>query len=279
MPPAKTVPAKTVPAKTAPAKTAPAKTAPAKTAPAKTAPAKSVPVRTVPAETLIDQSGPAGTKSVTPPPVRASGSKAAARPPFDPARAAAYPVAIGCDEVGRGALCGPVVAAAVWFDPAALPGDLLAALDDSKRVPETVRERLAPLIQAHARVSVAAGSRDLIDRINIRAATLDAMARAVTRLGLVAPVLVDGRDALPGLPGRAVIGGDRLVPQIAAASIVAKVFRDRLMRRLAARHPGYGWERNVGYGTAVHRDGLATLGRSPHHRHTFTRGFANRSFG
>ncbi|MBY0253214.1 MAG: ribonuclease HII, partial [Methylobacterium organophilum] len=110
--------------------------------------------------------------------------------PFDPARAAAYPAAIGCDEVGRGALCGPVVVAAVWFDPTAIPPDLLAALDDSKRVPEPVRERLAPLIRAHARVAVAAGSRALIDRINIRGATLDAMARAVARLGLAAPVLV-----------------------------------------------------------------------------------------
>jgi ribonuclease HII len=99
------------------------------------------------------------------------------------------------------------------------------------------------------------------------------MARAVARLGIAAPVLVDGRDALPGLPGGAVIGGDRLVPQIAAASIVAKVFRDALMRRLAERHPGYGWERNVGYGTALHRAGLTTLGRSPHHRLSFTRGF------
>ncbi|MBE7245120.1 MAG: ribonuclease HII [Actinomycetospora chiangmaiensis] len=192
---------------------------------------------------------------------------------FDPSRATTYPPAIGCDEVGRGALCGPVVVAAVWFDPAAIPPDLLAALDDSKRLPEPERERLAPLIRAEARVAVSAGSRALIDRINIRAATLDAMARAVARLGIAAPVLVDGRDALPGLPGRAVVAGDRLVPQIAAASIVAKVFRDTLMRRLALRHPGYGWERNVGYGTAVHRAGLTSLGRSPHHRLSFTRGF------
>jgi ribonuclease HII len=92
-------------------------------------------------------------------------------------------------------------------------------------------------------------------------------------LGLDAPVLVDGRDALPGLPVEAVIGGDRIVPQIAAASIVAKVLRDGLMRRLATRHPGYGWERNVGYGTALHRAGLTALGRSPHHRLSFTRGF------
>ncbi|GJE50358.1 Ribonuclease HII [Methylobacterium tardum] len=205
-----------------------------------------------------------------------AGKPPATTMPFDPARAAEYPAVIGCDEVGRGALCGPVVVAAVWFDPVALPPDLLAALDDSKRVPEPVRARLAPLIRAHGRVAVAAGSRALIDRINIRAATLDAMARAVARLGLDAPVLVDGRDALPGLPGlpgRAVVGGDRLVPQIAAASIVAKVFRDDLMRRLAERHPGYGWERNVGYGTAIHRVGLTKLGRSPHHRLSFTRGF------
>jgi ribonuclease HII len=199
-------------------------------------------------------------------------ARATARP-FDPSRATTYPPAIGCDEVGRGALCGPVVVAAVWFDPAAIPPDLLAALDDSKRLPEPERERLAPLIRAEARVAVSAGSRALIDRINIRAATLDAMARAVARLGIAAPVLVDGRDALPGLPGRAVVAGDRLVPQIAAASIVAKVFRDTLMRRLALRHPGYGWERNVGYGTAVHRAGLTSLGRTPHHRLSFTRGF------
>ena len=204
------------------------------------------------------------------PPVR---KPAATTLPFDPARATDYPAVIGCDEVGRGALCGPVVVAAVWFDPAAIPPDLLGTLDDSKRVPEPVRMRRAPLIRAHGRVAVAAGSRALIDRINIRAATLDAMGRAVARLGIAAPVLVDGRDALPGLPGRAVIGGDRLVPQIAAASIVAKVLRDDLMRRLAVRRPGYGWERNVGYGTAVHRAGLTKLGRSPHHRLSFTRGF------
>lgn len=194
-------------------------------------------------------------------------------PPFDPSRAATYPAVIGCDEVGRGALSGPVVVAAVWFDPVALPAGLLGALDDSKKLSEPARDRLAPLIRAHGRVALAAGSPALIDRINIRAATLDAMARAVAKLGIDAPVLVDGRDALPGLPGRAVVGGERLVPQIAAASIVAKVCRDAFMRRLAKRHPGYGWERNVGYGTALHRAGLATLGRSPHHRASFTKGF------
>ncbi|MET0369242.1 MAG: ribonuclease HII [Methylobacterium sp.] len=194
-------------------------------------------------------------------------------PPFDPALAARYPIVIGCDEVGRGALSGPVVVAAVWFAPAAIPPDLLSALDDSKKLPEPVRNRLAPLIRRHGRVALAAGSPALIDRINIRAATLDAMARAVTKLGIDAPVYVDGRDALPGFAGKALVGGERLVPQIAAASIVAKVMRDAFMRRLARTHPGYGWERNVGYGTALHRAGLATLGRSAHHRMSFTRGF------
>jgi len=191
--------------------------------------------------------------------------------PFDPALA--YPAAIGCDEVGRGALCGPVMVAAVWFDPARFPPDLLMRLDDSKRLDRAERERLAPLIRRHARVALGAGSRALVDRINVRAATLDAMRRAVLRLGLDAPVLVDGRDRVPGLGAlscRAVIGGDRLVPQIAAASIVAKTVRDDLMRRLALRHPAYAWERNAGYGTAVHRAGLVAQGRSPHHRLSFT---------
>uniref|UniRef100_UPI0035CADC0B ribonuclease HII n=1 Tax=uncultured Methylobacterium sp. TaxID=157278 RepID=UPI0035CADC0B len=194
---------------------------------------------------------------------------------FDPTRAADYPALIGCDEVGRGALCGPVVVAAVWFDPATLPPDLLGRLDDSKRLRPPLREALTPLIRTHAHVAVAAGARALIDRVNVRVATLDAMRRAVLRLALDATVLVDGRDAVPGLsqPCRAVIGGDRLVPQIAAASIVAKTFRDRLMRVLALRHPGYGWEHNVGYGTAVHVAGLAARGRSPHHRLSFTRAY------
>ena len=197
--------------------------------------------------------------------------------PFDPALAATYPAVIGCDEVGRGALCGPVMVAAVWFDPLAFPPDLLARLDDSKRLDRAAREALTPLIRAQARVALAGGSRELIDRINVRAATLDAMRRAVRRLGLGGPVWVDGRDAIPGLdqPCRAVIGGDRLVPQIAAASIVAKTLRDDLMRRLAVRHPAYAWERNAGYGTAAHLAGLSKSGRSPHHRVSFTGRFGD----
>ncbi|MCJ2044191.1 ribonuclease HII [Methylobacterium sp. J-078] len=200
-------------------------------------------------------------------------------PPFDPRLAATYPAVIGCDEVGRGALCGPVVVAAVWFDPVAFPPDLLARLDDSKRLKAAERAALTPLIRDHARVAVAAGSRALVDRLNVRGATLDAMRRAVLALGLAEPVRVDGRDPVPGLaqPCRAVIGGDRLVPQIAAASIVAKTLRDGLMHRLAGRYPDYGWASNVGYGTRAHLAGLAERGRSPHHRLSFTRAYALRT--
>ncbi|MCJ2037271.1 ribonuclease HII [Methylobacterium sp. J-068] len=200
-------------------------------------------------------------------------------PPFDPRLAETYPAVIGCDEVGRGALCGPVVVAAVWFRPTALPPELLGRLDDSKRLKAAEREALTPLIRAHAEVAVAAGSRALVDRINVRGATLDAMRRAVLALGRSATVCVDGRDVLPGLPlpCRAVIGGDRLVPQIAAASIVAKTLRDALMRRLAGRYPDYGWASNVGYGTRTHLAGLAALGRSPHHRLSFTRAYGVRA--
>lgn len=196
-------------------------------------------------------------------------------PPFDPCLAETYPAVIGCDEVGRGALCGPVIVAAVWFAPATFPPEILARLDDSKRLKAAEREALTPLIRARARVAVAAGSRALVDRINVRAATLDAMRRAVLALHLDAPVWVDGRDMVPGLtlPGRAVVGGDRLVPQIAAASIVAKTLRDALMRRLAGRYPDYGWASNVGYGTRLHLAGLARRGRSPHHRLSFTRAY------
>lgn len=200
-------------------------------------------------------------------------------PPFDPRLAATYPAVIGCDEVGRGALCGPVIVAAVWFDPAVFPSDLLARLDDSKRLKAAEREALTPLIRAQAQVAVSAGSCALVDRINVRGATLDAMRRAVIGLGREAPVRVDGRDPIPGLtlPCQAVIGGDRLVPQIAAASIVAKTLRDALMRRLAGRYPDYGWASNVGYGTRTHLAGLAARGRSPHHRISFTRGYAIRT--
>lgn len=191
--------------------------------------------------------------------------------PFDAAHPHRYPALTGLDEVGRGALCGPVVVAAVWFDPTTLAPALLGALDDSKRLTPATRVRLAGQLSQVARVAVAATSAARIDRYGIRAMTLDAMRRAVLRLGADAPVRIDGVDIPPGidLPCEAVVRGDASVPQIAAASIIAKTCRDGIMARLATRYRGYGWDRNAGYGTADHLAALRRLGPTPHHRRSF----------
>jgi ribonuclease HII len=191
--------------------------------------------------------------------------------PFARRRASLFPPVIGCDEVGRGALCGPVVVCAVWFDPQALPKGLLAKLDDSKRIDAEEREALYPLIARAGRISFAARSARYIDVYNIRNATLQAMQQAVTRLGIAAPVRIDGIDVPRGLSGdcQAVVKGDGKVPQIAAASIMAKVLRDRLMARLAQRHVHYRWENNAGYGTKAHRDAIMAFGHTRHHRCSF----------
>lgn len=191
--------------------------------------------------------------------------------PFDPTSASEYPTLIGCDEVGTGALCGPVVAAAVWFDPKAIPQSLFAELDDSKQLTRKKRARLAVAIRGVARVFVAASSAAQIDKRGIRPATLSAMRRAIIGLEIDAPVQVDGLvipKRIP-MPCIAVVKGDATVPQIAAASIVAKVFRDRVMVRLARRFPDYKWEKNVGYGTAEHIAALEQLGPTPHHRKSY----------
>ncbi len=175
----------------------------------------------------------------------------------------------GVDEAGRGPLAGPVAAAAVILDPANIP----EGLNDSKKLSEAARNRLFPLILANARaVAFSFASLEEIDRLNIRGATLLAMHRSVLALS-VAPelVLVDGRDVPPGLPcaGRAIIGGDALEPAISAASIVAKVMRDRLMLTLGQEYPAYGFEQHRGYGTARHLEALRLHGPSPYHRLSF----------
>lgn len=191
--------------------------------------------------------------------------------PFARKRASLFEAVIGCDEVGRGALCGPVVVAAVWFQPEALPRGLLARLDDSKRVERQEREAIFEILARAARVQFAARSARAIDVHNIRQATLQAMHQAVTRLAVDAPVRIDGIDLPRGLAvdARAVVKGDGSVPQIAAASIMAKVLRDRLMARLGLRHAGYGWHSNAGYGTAAHRAAIRAIGHTPHHRRSF----------
>lgn len=179
---------------------------------------------------------------------------------------AAGPVA-GVDEAGRGPWAGPVVAAAVILDPANIP----AGLDDSKRLRPALRARLSAVLLASADVGVGAASVHEIDRLNILQASLLAMRRATARLARrPALCLVDGnRD--PGLDcaTELVVKGDQRSLSIAAASIVAKTVRDRLMRRLATRYPAYGWEKNAGYGVPAHRNALELVGVSPHHRRSF----------
>lgn len=192
--------------------------------------------------------------------------------PFATAAPSALPTVIGCDEVGRGCLAGPLLVAACWFEPTALPPELLASLDDSKRLSARERARLAEALPSHVRLSLAAVSVRRIDRLGIRVAVHEGMVRAVARLGIDAPVVVDGNDLPRSLAGRAraVIEADRTVPQVSAAAILAKVCRDRLMAKgLARRYPGYGWETNVGYGAAAHLAALRSLGPTPHHRRSF----------
>ena len=178
------------------------------------------------------------------------------------------PLVAGVDEVGRGPLAGPVVTAAVILDP----DDIPAGLADSKTLSAARREMLFAEITARAlAVSVASASAASIDATNIRVATLSAMARSVRSLGVMPGlVLVDGRDviAVP-IACRAIIRGDAIEPAIAAASIIAKVLRDRLMERLAQAFPAYGFADHAGYGTAAHRAAILAHGPCPHHRFSF----------
>jgi ribonuclease HII len=177
-----------------------------------------------------------------------------------------FPVA-GCDEAGRGPLAGPVVAAAVILDPARIP----RGLNDSKKLDAQAREVLYEKIVATAQVSVAFGSIERIDRDNILRASLWALARAVKALP-VRPkmVFVDGNMKIDcGCDCEAVVSGDALVLSVAAASIVAKVTRDRLMGRIGLAYPGYGFERHMGYSVPEHFRALQRLGPTPHHRKSF----------
>ena len=177
----------------------------------------------------------------------------------------------GIDEAGRGPLAGPVVAAAVILVAASLSRGLRHCIDDSKKLDRAERENYAEQLWRCARIGIGAASVGEIDRINILQASLLAMRRALAALPAVPQLaLIDGNIApeLP-CPSRTVVGGDGLSLSIAAASIIAKVTRDRLMRQLAMRYRGYGWETNVGYGTEAHRAALLTLGPTPHHRRSF----------
>lgn len=174
----------------------------------------------------------------------------------------------GVDEAGRGPLAGPVSAAAVVLNPLDLP----LGLNDSKKLSSARREALFDEIHARAEVSLAWASVEEIDAINIRAASLLAMRRAVEGLAhRPDAALIDGNAMPDNLPCRAetLVKGDARSLSIAAASIIAKVARDRVMTDLAKAFPGYGWEGNAGYPTAAHTAALQHLGVTPHHRRSF----------
>ena len=176
----------------------------------------------------------------------------------------------GVDEAGRGPLAGPVVAAAVVFPAFAKP---IRGLRDSKLLTAAARERLAALVRVRAlAVAVGAASVREIDRFNIRRAAVLAMRRALARLA-VRPdvVLVDGLPCPElGCPHQAIVDGDARCHSIAAASVIAKTVRDRLMALLGGRHPAYAWASNKGYGTPEHLAALAELGFTAHHRRSFS---------
>ena len=175
----------------------------------------------------------------------------------------------GCDEAGRGPLAGPVYAAAVI-----LPADFHhPLLDDSKKMSEKAREQLRPVIEREAVAwAVEAVSAEEIDRLNILGASLEGMRRAVRRLG-VRPdfLLIDGNRWRPfdGYPYRTVVHGDATFASIAAASVLAKTWRDERMRELARQYPEYGWEHNFGYPTPEHIAAIKEHGYTPEHRKSF----------
>ncbi|MBR0822869.1 ribonuclease HII [Bradyrhizobium liaoningense] len=231
-------------------------------------PAKHAPEKDTPKKDAAKKAAPA--KAAKPSAVRQRAIIAIAPPSFRRERAlikrGVWPVA-GCDEAGRGPLAGPVVAAAVILDPDRIP----RGIDDSKRLTAEEREKLFDKICATAQVSVAVASRSRIDRDNILRASLWALKRAVVALpDSPRHVFVDGRDRLDtACDCEAVIGGDGIVLSIAAASIVAKVTRDRLMCALAQDCPGYGFEQHKGYAVPEHLDALDRLGPTVHHRSFF----------
>lgn len=184
-------------------------------------------------------------------------------------RATVGPLIAGVDEVGRGPLAGPVVACAVIMPPdmRAIPG-----VDDSKQLSAAERQRLAVKIRERAMCfGIGAASVREIDRVNIYHATVIAMRRALSRLTMIpSHVLIDGKPIRTlEISHTAIVGGDDACYTIACASILAKVTRDRLMHALAGRYPNYVWERNVGYATLAHLEGLALHGVTPHHRRSF----------
>ncbi|MBN9393886.1 MAG: ribonuclease HII [Candidatus Melainabacteria bacterium] len=193
---------------------------------------------------------------------------------------------IGVDEVGRGCLAGPVVACAAILPDLSYKANVRAALDqlnDSKALKQSVREALDASLQMHSLFAIGVSTVEEIDEINILQASLLAMRRAIDGLmtahaAKIEPhedllVLIDGNKSLANLPSRCrqmtVVKGDATSASIASASVIAKVYRDRLMARLSEEHPHYGWDRNKGYGSKAHREAIAVHGITQWHRKSF----------
>ena len=176
-------------------------------------------------------------------------------------------IVAGIDEAGCGPWAGPVVAAAVILNPLRRP----VGMNDSKKLKPAEREALFNAITSHTHTAVGIATVNEIDTLNILEAARLAMRRAIDSLGITPEIaLIDGnRPPKLACEVKAIVGGDALCMSIAAASIIAKVARDRIMRQLAAEYPGYGWERNAGYGTKQHQEALARLGVTPQHRRSF----------
>ncbi len=193
---------------------------------------------------------------------------------------------IGTDEVGRGCLAGPVVAAAVMLpdiDDSSELAESLCELNDSKKLTASQRERLASIIHEIAICAIEQASVGEIDEINILQASLLAMRRAMHKVKALIPdmlptlILIDGNKAMKDVEHlqTPVIQGDSSSASIAAASIIAKVYRDKLMADLGSQHPEYNWQQNKGYGSKTHRDALKLLGMTCHHRRLFSEKFIN----
>ena len=178
-----------------------------------------------------------------------------------------YEIIMGVDEVGRGPWAGPVTACAVILDPENIP----PGLNDSKKLSAKRRAQLFEEIINSSLVSCVHVEVGEIDKINILQATFRAMERSISKLPIPDHILIDGNKLPPNLPSpaTAIIKGDSKSVSIAAASIIAKVTRDRLMADLSLEYPGYGWEKNAGYGTKIHQSGLLNNGVTPHHRRSF----------
>ena len=184
-------------------------------------------------------------------------------------------VIVGVDEVGRGPLAGPVTAAAVFVDRQKITLDLLTKIDDSKKIPQKKRETISKQIESIAIIGIGWASSSEIDQLNILEATMLAMQRAIFSLQkqiILDPeyILIDG-NKVPRLdfPSKAIVRGDEKSLSIAAASIVAKSKRDAFMTSLSKLYPGYGWEKNAGYGTREHLAAIEREGITVHHRRSF----------